>query len=82
MVAFTRLSSKLGLKDIFQPKSLKEDSSVQVTKSKTLDLRGTVEDELNHSSNRDEQNNNGNRGCKYKTARKKLKEKRTVSFKH
>ena len=28
MVAFTRLSSKLCLKDIFQPKSLKEHSSV------------------------------------------------------
>ena len=41
-----------------------------------------VEDDLNDSSNKNKQNDNGNRGCKYKTARKKAKEKRTVSFKH
>ena len=81
MAAFTRLSSKLGLKDIFQPRPLKENSSVQVTESKTLDLRGSVEDDLNGSSNNNEQNDSRNKGCKYKTARKKGKEKRTVSFK-
>ena len=85
MVAITRLSSKLGLKDIFQPKSLKENSSVQVTESDTLDLRGSVEDDLNDSSNesnRDKQNESGNEDCKYKTTRKKGKEKRTVSLEH
>ena len=82
MEAFTRLLSKLSLNDIFQPKSLKEDSSLQVTESETLDLRGSVEDDLNNNSNRNKQNNNGNRGCKYKKARKKAKEKCTVSFKH
>ena len=85
MVAFTRLSSKLGLKDIFQPRSLKENSSIQVTESETLDLRGCVEDDLNDSNNRsnnNKQNDSGNKGCKYKTARKKGKEKRTVSLKH
>ena len=81
MAAFTRLSSKLGLKDIFQPRPLKENSSVQVTESKTLDLRWSVEDDLNGSSNNNEQNDNRNKGCKYKTARKKGKEKRIVSFK-
>ena len=81
MAAFTRLSSKLGLKDIFQPRPLKENSSVQVTESKTLDLRGSVEDDLNDSSNNNEQNDSRNKGYKYKTARKKGKEKRTVSFK-
>ena len=81
MAAFTRLSSKLGLKDIFQPRPLKENSSVQVTESKTLDLRRSVEDDLNGSSNNNEQNDNRNKGCKYKTARKKGKEKHTVSFK-
>ena len=85
MAAFTRLSSKLGLKDIFQPKFLKENSSVQVIESETLDLRGSVEDDLNDSSNRSnrkKQNDSGNKGCKYKTARKNGKEKRTVSLKH
>ena len=43
MVAFTRLSGKLGMKDIFQPKVLQAANSVQVTESKTLDLRGSVE---------------------------------------
>jgi len=46
MTSFTRLSGKLGLKDIFQPKFLKEASSVKVTESKTLDLRGSVEAEM------------------------------------
>ena len=87
MAAFTRLSSKLGLKDIFQPKSLKENTLVQVIESKTLDLKGGggVEDDLNDSSNKsniNKQNDSGNKGCKYKTARKKGKEKRTVSLKH
>ena len=46
-----RLTEKLGLKDIFQPKLLKEQSKqlqiaslVQVTESDTLDFRGSVED--------------------------------------
>ena len=85
MATFTKLSSKLGLKDIFQPKSLKENSSVQVTDSETLDLKGSVEDDLNDSSNksnRNKQNDSGNKGCKYKMARNKGKEKCTVSFKH
>ena len=84
MAAFTRLSSKLGLKDIFQPRSLKENSSIQVTESETLDLRGSVEDDLNDSNNRsnnNKQNDSGNKGCKYKTARKKGKEKCTISLK-
>ena len=80
MTAFTRLSSKLGLKDIFQPRPLKENSLVQVTKSETLDLRGSVEDDLNGSSNNNKQNNSRNESYKYKTARKKEKEKRTVSL--
>ena len=49
--SFVRLSEKLGLKDIFQPKLLKEQSKqlqvaslVQVSESNTLDLRGSVED--------------------------------------
>ena len=49
--SFVRLSEKLGLKDIFQPKLLKEQSEqlqiaslVQVTEPNTLDLRGSVED--------------------------------------
>ena len=85
MATFTKLSSKLGLKDIFQPKSLKENSSVQVTESETLDLKGSVEDDLNDSSNRgnkNKKNDSGNKGCKYKMARNKGKEKRTVSLKH
>ena len=80
MAAFRRLSSKLGLKDIFQPRPLKENSSVQVTESETLDFRGSVEDDLNGSSNNNEQNDSRNESCKYKTARKKGKEKRTVSL--
>ncbi|XP_065634496.1 uncharacterized mitochondrial protein AtMg00810-like [Quercus suber] len=59
--SFARLSEKLGLKDIFQPKLTKEKfeqlqvaSSLQVTEPKTLDLRGSVEDKrievLNGSS--------------------------------
>ena len=80
MAAFTRLSSKLGLKDIFQPRPLKENSSVEVTKSETLDLRGSVEDDLNGRSNNNEQNDSRNESCKYKTARKKGKEKRIVSI--
>ena len=78
MATFTKLSSKLGLKDIFQPKSLKENSSVQVTDSETLDLKGSVEDDLNNNSNRsnrNKQNDSGNKGCKYKMTRKKGKEK-------
>ena len=46
-----RLSEKLGLKDIFQPKPLKEQSKqlqvaslVQFSEPNTLDLRGSVED--------------------------------------
>ena len=81
MAAFTRLSSKLGLKDIFQPRPLKENSSVQVTESKTLDLRGSVEDDLNDSNNNNEQNDSRNKGCKHKMTSKKGKEKCTISLK-
>ena len=56
--SFVRLTEKLGLKDIFQPKLLKERSKqlqiaslVQVTKSDTLDLRGSVEDKSNSPKN-------------------------------
>ena len=56
--SFVRLIEKLGLKDIFQPKLLKEQSKqlqiaslVQVTKSDTLDLRGSVEDKSNSTKN-------------------------------
>ena len=49
--SFVRLLEKLGLKDIFQPKLLKEQSKqlqvaslVQVSEPNTLDLRGSVED--------------------------------------
>ena len=78
MVAFTRLSSKLGLKDIFQPRPLKENSSVQVTESKTLDLRGSVEDDLNDSSNNNEQNDSRNKGVNIKWQGRK--EKRNALF--
>ena len=44
-------------------------------------MRGNVEDDLNDSGNNNEQNDSRNKGCKYKTARKKGKEKRTVSLK-
>ena len=40
-----------------------------------------VEDDLNDSSNNNEQNDSRNKGCKYKTTRKKGKEKLTVSLK-
>ena len=49
--SFVKFSEKLGLKDIFQPKMLKEQSKqlqvaslVKVSKPNTLDLRGSVED--------------------------------------
>ena len=49
--SFVRLTEKLGLKEIFQPKLLKEQSKqlqiaslVQVIEFDTLDLRGSVED--------------------------------------
>ena len=49
--SFVRLSEKLGLKDIFQTKPLKEQSKqlqvaslVQFSEPNTLDLRGSVED--------------------------------------
>ena len=49
--SFVRLSEKLGPKDIFQPKLLKEQSKqvqvaslVQVSEPNTLDLRGSVEE--------------------------------------
>ena len=38
--SFARLSEKLGLKDIFEPKQVKESSSVQVIEITTHDLRG------------------------------------------
>ena len=40
--SFTRLSKKLGLKDIFVSNKVKESSSVQVIESTTRDLRGSV----------------------------------------
>ena len=40
-----------------------------------------VEDDLNDGSNNNEQNDSRNKGCKYKTTRKKGKEKLTVSLK-
>ena len=40
--SFARLSEKLGLKDIFEPKQVKESSSVQVIEITTHDLRGDV----------------------------------------
>lgn len=43
ILAFTRLSSRLGLIDIFVPKSIKPHSQVQVTaQSSVQDLRGGV----------------------------------------
>ena len=49
--SFVRLTEKLGLKEIFQPKLLKEQSKqlqiaslIQVIEFDTLDLRGSVED--------------------------------------
>ena len=42
--SFTRLSGRLGLKDIFTPRQLKAGSSVQVSKLEVQDLRGSVED--------------------------------------
>ena len=41
--SFTRLSKKLGLKDIFVPRKLKGNSSLQVTDLKAQDLKGSVE---------------------------------------
>ena len=41
--SFTRLSEKLGLKDIFAPRQMKSTSSVQVTELKVHDLKGSVE---------------------------------------
>ena len=59
-----RLTKKLGLKDIFQPKLLKEQSKqlqiaslVQVIEFDTLDLRGSVEDK---SITNDRSNNTKN----------------------
>ena len=42
--SFTRLSGRLGLKDIFTPRQLKAGSSVQVSKLEVQDIRGSVED--------------------------------------
>ena len=43
--SFTKLSGRLGLKDIFNPKQLNVDSSVQVSELEEVqDLRGSVED--------------------------------------
>ena len=62
--SFVRLTEKLGLKDIFQPKLLKEQSKqlqiaslVQVIEFDTLDLRGSVED---RSITNDRNNNTKN----------------------
>ena len=74
IAAFTGLSGKLGLKDIFQPKFLKETSSVQVTESKALDLRGSVEAEMGVQW-QDKQNDNSSKESKYKTTKKKKKGK-------
>ena len=41
--SFTRLFEKLGLKDIFVPRQLKGNSSLQVTDLNAQDLRGIVE---------------------------------------
>ena len=41
--SFTRLSKKLGLKDLLIPRQLKGNSSLQVTDLKAWDLRGSVE---------------------------------------
>ena len=41
--AFARLSGKLGLKDIFTPRELKTQTSVQVSELKVQGLRGSVE---------------------------------------
>ena len=80
MASFTRLSGKLGLKDIFQPKFLKEASSIKVTESKTLDFRGSVETEMGIKQQAvKEQNNNSYKRFKCKTTKKKNKGiKRTV----
>ena len=40
--SFTRLSGKLGLKDIFVSKKVKESSLMQVIESTTQELRGSV----------------------------------------
>ena len=42
--SFTRLSGRLGLKDISTPRQLKAGSSVQVSKLEVQDIRGSVED--------------------------------------
>nr|XP_023881929.1 uncharacterized protein LOC111994295 [Quercus suber] len=75
--AFTRLLGKLGMKDIFQPKFLQGASSVQVTESETLDLRGSVEAEMG-VKRQEEKNDNRNKESKCKTAKKQKKRKHTI----
>ena len=49
--SFTRLSGKLGLKDIFVPRQLKSNALLQVTDLTAQDLRGSVKiEEANNSS--------------------------------
>ena len=69
--SFVRLSEKLGPKDIFQPKLLKEQSKqvqvaslVQVSEPNTLDLRGSVEESC-------ESDQKGRKGMKKKKKEEK-----------
>ena len=58
------------------------EESYMTRERKKMNEKLCVEDDLNGSSNNNEQNDSRNKGCKYKTARKKGKEKHTVSLKH
>ena len=81
--SFVRLLDKLGLKDIFQPKPLKEmpkqlkvASLVLVSKPKTLDLRGSVEE--NRACSLQVENDRGKGRFKGKTTKERKRLKRGV----
>ena len=84
--SFVRLSKKLGLKDIFQPKLLKEQykhsqvaSLVQVSEPNTLDVRGSVEDNsITNDRNRSSKNDRRKAGLKSETTKAKGRLKRGV----
>ena len=64
--SFARLFEKLGLKDIFVPKQVKESSSIQVIEFTTHDLRGNVKGKIEHKRH-DGLNDNGKNKEKKKT---------------
>ena len=85
---FARLFEKLGLKDIFVPKQVKESSSIQVIEFTTHDLRGNVKGKIEHKRH-DGLNDNGKNKEKKKTtegslviARAKKKKKYITAVEH